>query len=181
MSRAGDERHVVVGAIAGAHGVRGDVRVKSFTSEPKACFAYGPLLDADGRIIVEANSVRAAKNHFIVAPKVPREKEEWDAMKGVLLHVPRTAFPQTTEDEFYITDLVGLDVYTGGDKAVGTVKAVQNFGAGDIVEISLNEHDGSVLVPFTRIDVPRVDLETGRIVVTTLEMWQVDNGGTPKS
>ena len=102
------ERLVVVGAIAGAHGVRGDVRVKSFTEEPDALFTYGPLISETGEPLLEALKIRPGKDHFIVTPKRPREKEDWDALKGTRLHVPRSVLPPPEPDEFYVDDLVGL-------------------------------------------------------------------------
>ncbi len=183
MSPPGASRLVVVGVILGAHGVRGDVRVKSFTAEPEACFDYGPLLDAGGAALLEALRVRPGKAHFIVTPKVPREKEAWDALKGARLHVPRAALPEASEDEFYIDDLVGLEVVAGGEVPIGRVKAVQNFGAGDLLEVAPSGGGRSVLVPFTRDDVPTVDIAAGRVVVATYEVWAdrsgVDDGSGP--
>jgi 16S rRNA processing protein RimM len=118
-------------------------------------------------------SYRAAKSHFIVVPETPLQKEEWDGLKGTLLHVPRDALPAVSAEEYYITDLVGLDAFAGGETRIGKVKSVQDFGAGDIVEIALAS-GGSVMVPFRREDVPTVDLEAGRIVVATLDLWTVD-------
>lgn len=162
---------IVVGAIKGAHGVRGDVRVKSFTSDPEAVFDYGPLLDKAGVAIVTVKSTRMAKDHFIVCAKETRTKEEWDALKGALLYVPRMALPAVEEDEFYISDMVGLDVYAGGDTAVGKVEAIQNFGAGDLVEIKPLRGGKSILVPFSRTDIPAVDIIAGRMIVPAFDEW----------
>lgn len=164
-------RLVVVGALMGAHGVRGDVKLKSFTAEPEDLFAYGPLLDRDGAVLIEPTSARPAKTHFVITPAAPRSREDWDAMKGTLLHVPRDVLPPAEEDEYYVQDLVGLTVYAGGEQPVGTVKAVQNYGAGDLIEILPSAGGKSVLIPFTLDDVPTVDLSAGRIVVTSWELW----------
>lgn len=166
---------VVVGAILGAHGVRGDVRVRSFAAEPEACFTYGPLLNEAGEVLLEADAVRPAKTHFIVRPREPKQKEAWDALKGARLHVPRDRLGPLEEDEFFIDDLVGLTVFAGGDTAVGTVSAVHNFGAGDLIEIDPADGGKSVLVPFTREDVPQVDLKARRLVVATLDLWAEKN------
>ena len=165
------DRLVVVGALMGAHGVRGDVKLKSFTAEPEDLFAYGPLLDGDGSVLLEVQSARPAKNHFVVTPAAPRSREDWDAMKGTLLHVPRDVLPPAEEDEFYVQDLVGLAVYAGGEQPVGSVKAVQNYGAGDLIEVLPSAGGKSVLIPFTLDDVPTVDIGTGRIEVTSWELW----------
>ena len=160
----------MVGVLKGAHGVRGEVRVKSFTADPEAVFDYGPLLDAAGVPVVTPKGARPGKDHFIVRPKEQKQKEDWDAMRGTLLHVPRVSLPAAEEDEFYIEDLVGLDVFTGGSERAGCVRAVQDFGAGDLLEIDL-AGGGSVMVPFTLADVPVVDLTARRVVVPTLDEW----------
>ena len=163
---------VVVGAILGAHGVRGDVRVKSFTADPEALFDYAPFLSEDGDELLVPLTARPAKDHFVVTPESPRQKEEWDALKRTRLYVPRMALPDTDEDEFYIDDLVGLDVFVGGEAKIGSVKAVLNHGAGDLIEIQRLERGKPVLVPFTLEDVPVVDLAQGRIVVANFDLWQ---------
>lgn len=170
MSKAASDL-VVVGVILGAHGVRGDVRVKSFTAEPEALFEYAPFLDASGKPVIALIRARPAKDHFIVSPERALQKEEWDAMKGTKLYVPREALPETEEDEFYIDDLVGLDVFAGGDAVIGQVKAVLNHGAGDLVEIQPNTSGKTVLVPFTLEDVPVVDLAKRRIIVSNFDTW----------
>ena len=163
---------VVVGAILGAHGVRGDVRVKSFTAEPQAMFDYAPFLAENGVELLDPVKARPAKDHFVVSPKSPRQKEEWDALKSTRLYVPKSALPETDEDEFYIEDLVGLDVFIGGDEKIGRVKAVLNHGASDLIEIKRLDRGKPVLVPFTFEDVPVVDLGLGRIVVSNFDLWQ---------
>ena len=92
-------------------------------------------------------------------------------MKGQRLHVPRDALPTLDDDEFYIEDLVGLSVFAGGSDRVGTVRAIQDFGAGDLIEVTVSDGRRSVLVPFTREDVPLVDLTAGRLVVSDWETW----------
>lgn len=166
---------VVIAAIAGAHGVRGNVRVRSFAANAEDCFSYGPLLDKSGQAILDPKHFHSAKDHFVVTPKAPRQKEEWDALKRTLLYVPSSALPETEEDEFYIRELAGLDVYIGGEQAAGKVKAVHNFGAGDIIEITLADTPKPVMVPFTVEDVPVVDILKQRIVVATLDLWMTED------
>ena len=162
---------IVVGAIVGAHGVRGDVRVKSFTAEPAALFDYAPFLSESGAPLLDPKSSRAAKDHFVVSPKHIRQKEEWDALKSTKLYVPRGRLPPAGDNEFYIDQLIGLSVYGGGEEMIGKVTAVFNHGAGDLLEIAPNAGGKSVLVPFTLTDVPTVDLTTNRLIVTTFEIW----------
>ena len=172
---AGTSDLVVIAAIAGAHGVRGNVRIRSFSGVPNDCFSYGPFLDEKGRVLLDPQHFHPSKNYFVVTPKTPKQKEEWDALKGALLHVEASRLPKTEEGEFYIRDLVGLAVLAGGDAAVGRVKAVHDFGAGDIIEIDLLDQPKSIMVPFTQEDVPVVDVQAGRIVVATLELWSSEN------
>lgn len=170
MSKAAEDL-VVVGVILGAHGVRGDVRVKSFTAEPDALFDYAPFLSETGEVLIEPVRARPAKDHFIVSPDKPRQKEEWDRLKSTRLYVPRDVLPETDEDEYYIDDLVGLDVFSGGEAPIGRIKAVLNHGASDLIEIQPEPSGKPVLVPFTLEDVPVVDLGRNRIVVANFEVW----------
>lgn len=166
------DRLIVVGVISGAHGVRGDVRVKSFTEIPDDLFSYGPLLSEKGDVVLEPLSERPGKDHFIVKPKRPRQKEEWDALKGTLLHVRRSALPPPEDDEFYIEDLIGLKAVDLSGNAIGTVKAVQDFGAGDLMEVlPLEQGHPSYYVPFTLDDVPGVHFDTGEVVVRDPGHW----------
>ncbi len=165
------DRLIVVGVIKGAHGVRGDVRVKSFTADPDDVFTYGALTDEAGKPVLTPQSARPGKDHFIVRPKEQKQKEEWDAMRGTLLHVPRAQLPEPDADEFYIEDLVGLKVFAGGNEPAGTVRAVQNFGADDLLEIRLADRGETVYVPFTLADVPTVDLAASRIIIPDLADW----------
>jgi 16S rRNA processing protein RimM len=169
MSRRAGERLIQIAAIAGAHGVRGDVRVKSFTAVPEACFSYGPFLSDRAQTLLEAVKWREARDHYIVTPKHPRQKEEWDGLKGTGLFVPRAALPPPEDsDEFYHADLIGLPVYLDGH-VVGEVRAVQDFGAGDLLDISYAGR--RVFLPFTKAVVPVVDLAGGRIELGDVADW----------
>lgn len=170
MSKANADL-VVIGVILGAHGVRGDVRIKSFTAAPEALFDYAPFLDEHGAPLIDPIKARPAKEHFIVSPEAPKQKEEWDNLKGTKLYVPRNALPEPEEDEFYIEDLIGLDVFAGGDTKIGRVKAVLNHGAGDLIEVQSKDRPKPVLVPFTLDEVPVVDITLGRIVIADFETW----------
>lgn len=179
MMKTGKDRLIAVGVVKGAHGVRGEVRVKSLTADPEALFGYGPLLDTAGAVVLTPKAARPGKDHFIVRPKEALQKEEWDAKRGTLLHVPRSVLPSADENEFYIEDLVGLDVYSGGDSPAGRVKSVQNFGSGDLLEIEVAGQGATVFVPFTLADVPVVDLAARRVVISELAVWS-DPGGAPE-
>lgn len=169
MSDDPARRLIQIAALGGAHGVRGDVRVRSFTARPEDCFRYGPLLSENGIVLVEPVRWKPAKDQFVVTPKAPRQKEDWDAMKGTGLFVPRSILPPPEDsDEFYHADLIGLPVYLDG-VVVGEVKALQDFGAGDLLDISFEGR--RVFLPFTKAAVPIVDLTAGRIELGDVSEW----------
>ena len=177
---ASSDRLIVVGVLSGAHGVRGDVRVKSFTDDPEAIFDLGPLLSDKGEAVLVVKAIRPGKDHFIVTPKTSRQKEEWDAMRGTRLHVRRSQLPPPEDDEFYIEDLVGLPATDEGGERIGIVKAVQNFGAGDLVEIQPDaRNEKSYFVPFTMKDVPEVHFSPGHVVIHDAKGW-ADQSGMPE-
>ncbi len=155
---ASDKRLIVVGQIAGAFGVKGEARVRSFTDDPEACFTYGPLVDAQGVVVITPVRHRPLNEGFGVLAKEQRQREEWEALKGTLLHVPREAMPDTDDNEVYVADLIGADVRHADGRTLGVVKAVQNFGAGDLIEIQPAE-GASFLLPFTEEIFPEVDMD----------------------
>ena len=155
---------VCVGAIAGAFGVRGEVRLKSFCAEPAAIADYGPLYDDKGRRFDVALTT-SVKGGFAARLSGVGSKEAADALRGVRLHADREKLPPLTEDEFYHADLIGLDVVDTGGAPIGAVRAVLNHGAGDLLEIAPVGGGQPLLLPFTREAVPTVDLASRRIVV----------------
>ena len=160
---------VCVAVIAGAHGVHGAVKVKSYTQTPEDFSAYGPLLNETGEVILTPKNPRPVGNAFTMRSPEITSREQALAMKGVLLYVPRDSLPIIEdEDDFYYSDLVGLDVKTSDGKRAGTVKAVHEFGAGDMLEIQppkSAEKQASWFHPFTKLTVPKIDLKAGRIVI----------------
>ncbi|ETX29985.1 ribosome maturation factor RimM [Roseivivax isoporae] len=159
-----DEKRICVGAIGGAFGVHGEVRLKSFTAEPEAIADYAPLTSEDGAHVFDVQIVRAIAQGFAARLTGVRSKEEADALKGVRLFAPRDRLPQLPDDEFYHADLIGLAVYDTGGVALGTVRTVQNHGASDLLEVAVPGRSATVLLPFTQAAVPTVDLAAGRIV-----------------
>lgn len=156
---------ICIGAIAGSFGVSGEVRLKSFCSEPTDIGSYGPLFTEDGSRQFDITLTRPVAGGLGARIKGVSTKEEADALRGTSLHVHRDRLPSLPDDEFYHADLIGLDAYDPGGELIGTVSAVYNHGAGDIVEISTNRHKSALLLPFTTAIVPNVDLAAGRIVV----------------
>lgn len=154
---------VCVGRIAGAHGVRGLVRVKSFTEDPAAVTAYGAPTDDDGRP-VRLTLLSRQKDHWLARIEGLGDRTAAEALRGTRLYVDRAALPPPAEDEFYHADLIGLPAEDPDGSPLGTVRAVHDFGAGDVIELTGPDGRG-LTVPFTRDVVPVVDLEAGRLVV----------------
>lgn len=158
------EDHVCLGAIAGAFGVKGEVRLKSFTATPEDVAAYGALTSEDGKHSFEITLTGQTKNGLTARLSGIATKEQADALRGTRLYVDRTRLPDPEEDEFYHADLIGVEAYDTGGTHLGTVKAVHNHGATDLLEVRLPGAPATVLLPFTRDAVPTVDLAAGRIV-----------------
>lgn len=160
-----EDNRILVGVIGAPHGIRGEVRVKSYTAVPTAIGDYRPLLADRGRALLKMTSVRAVKEDMVVARfEGVTTREAATALTNMRLYVDRDALPGVDDDEFYHADLIGLVAATAEGSPVGRVAAVLNFGAGDMLEIEVAGRD-SLLVPFTRAFVPAVDLASRRIVV----------------
>ncbi len=153
---------VCVGAIAGAFGVAGEVRLKSFCADPAAIASYAPLLAEDGRSF-GVRITRPITGAFAARLTSVATREAAEALKGTRLYAPRDRLPPLGEDEYYHADLIGLAVFDTGGARIGTVKAVLDHGAGDILEIS-RPGKSDLLLPFTRAAVPTVDLAGRRVV-----------------
>ena len=155
---------MLMGVITGAHGVRGLVRVKSFTAEPADLAAYGPLEDAEGERRFAVELAGAVKGVLLARVPGVQDRNAAERLKGTRLYLPRAALPAPGEEEYYHADLIGLRVVLKDGSSFGVVKAVNDFGAGDSLEIE--RPDGSlVLVPFTSTTVPLVDIAAGRLVL----------------
>lgn len=169
---------VVIAAIAGAHGVRGDARIKPF-GDPEAVCAYGPFLDQAGAVVLTPVKARPGPNGtLVVGFKEPTTREQVQALKGTLLHAPRAALPALDEDEFYYADLIGLAVEDLDGETLGQVKSVQDFGAGDLLEIS--GPDGVWFLPFTKDAAPHVDVAAGKIVANPPQVDE-ESGNEPRA
>lgn len=153
---------ICVGAIAGAFGVAGEVRLKSFCTVPEDIAAYGPLTTEEGRAFT-IRLTRPVAGGLGARLKGVTTKEQADALKGTTLWADRARLPHLPDDEYYHADLIGLAVQDTGGAPLGTVTAVHNHGAGDVLEIRA-PGGGTMLLPFTLAVVPTVDLTTGRIV-----------------
>jgi 16S rRNA processing protein RimM len=154
---------VLVGRVAGAFGVKGEVRVSAYTETPLSLLQYRELKREDGSPGLTLVSGRAAKTDFIGKAEEIATKEEADALRGLRLFVAREAMPAPDEDEFYLSDLIGLAAVTPEGETLGKVKAVHDFGAGDILEIA-PARGATWYLSFTRATVPEVDIAGGKIV-----------------
>jgi 16S rRNA processing protein RimM len=155
---------VCVARIGAAHGVRGEVKLWTFTEDPLAVKRYGPLATKDGARQFEVTHAREAKGHLVATLKGVATREEAERLNGVELYVAREKLPATDEDEYYHADLIGLDAVTPANEPLGRVIAIHNFGAGDIIEIA-SPNGATMLLPFTNAVVPSVDLAGGRVVI----------------
>lgn len=155
-----------MGVVGAPHGVRGAVRIKSFTDEPEAVARYGALEDERGERHFALRIIGAAKGDGMVIATLSgvADRDQAEALRGLRLYAPRAALPPPAEDEFYHADLVGLAAELADGARLGTIIAVHDFGAGDMIEIARPQGQ-PVLVPFTRAAVPVVDIAGGRVVV----------------
>jgi 16S rRNA processing protein RimM len=155
---------ICVARIGAAHGVRGAVKLWTFTEDPLAVQRYGPLTTKDGARQFEVTHAREARDHLVATLKGIATRDEAERLNGIELYVAREKLPATDDDEYYHADLIGLAAVTTADAPLGRVVAIHNFGAGDIIEIA-PPHGATMLLPFTNAVVPTVDLAGGRVVI----------------
>ena len=154
---------VCLGQFGAAHGVRGEIRVYSFTADPTAIASYGPLESEDGRVF-EIEAMRPAKDHFVARISGVADRNAAEILKNVKLYVPRERLPEAAPEEFYHADLIGLAAHGLDGRELGTVVAVQNFGAGDLIEMKPEAGGKTELLPFDEFHVPIVDVAAGKLV-----------------
>lgn len=156
---------LLIGRVGGAHGVRGEVRISTFTADPLAIADYKTLKKADGSLALTVLSARASKGGVVARCKGIDSKDQADALRGLALHIDRADLPEPEEDEFYLADLIGLSAETPAGEKLGKVKSVQDFGAGDILEIDPAMGGPTWYLAFTRETVPTVDIAGKRLVI----------------
>jgi 16S rRNA processing protein RimM len=167
---------ICIARIGAAHGVRGAVKLWTFTEAPLAVMKYGPLATRDGTRKFEIATAREAKGHLVATLKGIATREDAERLNGVELYIARAKLPATGEDEYYHADLIGLAAVTPANELLGQVIAIHNFGAGDIIEIA-PAHGATLLLPFTNAVVPSVDLKGGCVVI---ELPEEIDGDTPE-
>jgi len=155
---------ICIARIGAAHGVRGAVKLWTFTEDPFAVQQYGPLLTKDGARSFEVATAREANGHLVATLKGIATREDAERLNGLELYIAREKLPATDEDEYYHADLIGLAAVTHADEPLGRVIAIHNFGAGDIIEIAPPQ-GATMLLPFTNAVVPLVDIANGRVVI----------------
>ena len=158
------DRLILVGRVAGAFGIRGELRITAFGDDPAALLRYRDLRRADGSPGLALTGGRAQKGALIARAREVADRDQAEALKGLELYVPRQALPAPEEDEFYLADLVGLRALSPAGEELGRVKSVQNFGAGDLLEIQPTDGP-SWWLPFTNEAVPEVKIADGLVVV----------------
>jgi 16S rRNA processing protein RimM len=160
-----DSARICLGQIGAAHGTGGEVRLRSFTSDPQAIAGYGPLQTENGRMLT-IESLRPAKDHFVAKLAGVGDRNAAEQLTNERLYVPRERLPSPDDaDEFYHADLVGLSVVDPAGETLGTVIAIHNFGAGDLIEVQEKDNRSTHMLPFDKATVPEVDLAARRIVV----------------
>jgi 16S rRNA processing protein RimM len=156
--------HICIARIGAPHGVRGAVKLWTFTEDPLAVKRYGTLSTKDGARQFEVTHARTAKDHLVATLKGVATREDAERLNGIELYIAREKLPATDTDEYYHADLIGLAAVNAANEPIGRVTAIHNFGAGDIIEIA-PPHGTTMLLPFTNAVVPSVDLAGGRVVI----------------
>jgi 16S rRNA processing protein RimM len=157
---------VLLGRISGAHGLKGEVKIAAFTAEPEDIAAYGPLKSADGAQIFEIASLRSAGGGAVIAKlRGVLDRDAAEKLKGTELYMARASLPPAEPGEYYHSDLIGLTAVSPDGETLGEVIAIQNFGAGDLLELRPARGRQTGLIPFESTHVPHVDLEAGRVII----------------
>jgi 16S rRNA processing protein RimM len=171
---------ICVARIGAAHGVRGAVKLWTFTEDPLAVTHYGPLATKDGARRFEVTQTREAKGHLVATIKGITTRDEAERLNGIELYVPRDKLPATDEDEYYHADLIGLAAVTTTNEPLGQVIAIHNFGAGDIIEIA-PPAGTTIMLPFSNAVVPTIDIAAGRVVIALPEEIDARNDEEPSN
>lgn len=169
---------ILLGHITGAHGIKGDVLIKTYTGEPGDIGAYGALSDEAGNRTFDVQVRRVTQNGVVAGIKGIADRTAAEALKGVQLYITRERLPPAAEEEFYHADLVGLAATDPEGNEIGMIVAVRNYGAGDLLEIALTGMRATELVPFTHAFVPEVHIGEGRVVVRRPQLTQEPDGPT---
>jgi 16S rRNA processing protein RimM len=169
-TKAGSETRVLLGSFANAHGIRGEVQVRTFTGAPEAIATYGPLSDKEGRRTFKLKVVRVTDKGIIARVEGVADRNAAETLKGIELYVERAQLPAASEGEYYHADLIGLRAVSSDGEEIGKIIAVANFGASDLLEIQLAGGTATEFVPFSDACVPSVDIAAGVATIVMPEM-----------
>jgi 16S rRNA processing protein RimM len=158
------DKYICIAAVAGAFGVKGEIKLKTFTDKPESIMSYGSLLSIDGEILLTPQSYKSLKGGLALMCKEIVTRDQAEALKSTKLYVKRNCLPKTEEDEFYLIDLIGMEVKTVDGKRMGSVVGTEDFGAGVLLEIKPKD-SVSFYQPFTKDAVPKIDIRLKRIVI----------------
>lgn len=163
ISSASASPRILLGEITGVHGIKGEVVIRSYAADPEDIGAYGPLSDQSGRATYEITPLRSGPKGVVARVAGIQDRTAAEQLRGTKLYIARAALPAADDNEFYVTDLVGLRAVIPQGTAVGKIVAVHNFGAGDIVEVAIAGEKATELVPFTDAYFPLVDVAGGHV------------------
>jgi 16S rRNA processing protein RimM len=163
---------ILVGVIGAPHGVRGEMRIKPFTEEPLALKKYGPLESEDGRKTFTVTAARMQGDMIVAKVDGVTDRDQAASLTNIRLYVPRERLPAPKDGEYYYSDLIGLRTEDGSGALIGTVRGVENFGAGDLLEIARESGD-TVHIPFNDEFVPGVDIAAGKITIAPGNLFDV--------
>src|SRR5690606_1961556 len=174
------ETRILMGRIGAAHGIKGEVRITAFTQDPLALADYDPLQTDSNGVTVSIVRARLAKNVVIATLKGVTDRNAAEKLNGVSLYVDRERLQEPDEDEFYYTDLIGLEVRQPDGSVLGTITAIANFGSDDLLDVKLAETKRSVYLPFTKAVVPQIHVAEGYVVALPPEGWLDDTPRDPE-
>ncbi|WP_045834733.1 ribosome maturation factor RimM [Hyphomicrobium sp. 99] len=163
-------QRILVGEISGAHGIRGDVLVRTYTETPDAVAAYGPLTDETGKRSFSLRVVRVTSKGIVARIKGVEDRNAAEPLRGIKLYIGRDKLPEPKAAEYYHADLIGLDAVSEDGTALGKIVSVQNFGAGDLLELKPNDGSATEFIPFEDRYVPSIDLQARTIVINRPEL-----------
>lgn len=169
------EEKICLGAVVGVHGIRGEVKVKAFTEDERSLAKYGVVRNEDGTREFDLKIVGRSKELLRIKIKGVEDRNTAETLIGTGFYIERSRLPEPEEDEFYHADLIGLEARGADGEKIGTVNALYNFGAGDLIE--LKTADGSLeMLPFTRQYVPTIDVKNGFIIVEMMQFTPDERG-----
>lgn len=169
VNQGDNSSYICVGIILSAHGVKGEVKVHPYTQNPEDLTAYGPLFNQSGSKEFQLRIKRIQNDAVIATISGCNDRNAAEPLRGTKLYIPRDALPETDEDEFYHEDLLNLKVIRQNGTLVGTIKAIHNFGAGDVLEVTLSGSGKTEMIPFTKAVIPDINLAEGFVTMTPPE------------